>query len=73
MKKSIKKLSLNKKAISNLGETITGGTGSVSISITTINDPTAQTRCFICPVYPTTDPIDPFDPIDFPNDTFRAR
>ncbi len=51
MKKSLKKLALNKKAVSNLHEMIKGG-GRASGSIHTINDPTANTGCFDCP--PTT-------------------
>lgn len=50
MKKNLKKLALNKKAVSNLREMIKGGKASGSIH--TINDPTANTGCFDCP--PTT-------------------
>jgi len=49
MKRNLKKLALNKKAVSNLGEMIKGGTGGISVSIKTLTDPTADTRCFICP------------------------
>lgn len=49
MKKSLKKLALNKKAVSNLHGMIKGGLREASGSIDTINDPTANTGCFDCP------------------------
>ncbi|WP_164484233.1 hypothetical protein [Kordia zhangzhouensis] len=51
MKKSLQKLSLNKKAVSSLTSTIKGGLRRAGDGLPT-NDPTANTRCFDCP--PTT-------------------
>ncbi|MGH1385405.1 hypothetical protein [Kordia sp.] len=51
MKKNLKKLALNKKAVSNLTEKIKGGLRKEGDSFPT-NDPTANTGCFDCP--PTT-------------------
>ena len=53
MKKSIQKLSLNKKAVSNLTATIKGGLRKPDDSFPT-TDPTAQTFCYWCP------PPDPY-------------
>jgi len=50
MKKSLKKLALNKKAVSSLSETIKGG--RLRQATISTNDPTANTFCFDCP--PTT-------------------
>jgi len=47
MKKGLKKLSLNKKAVSNLSEIIKGGRRQIATFPT--NDPTANTGCFDCP------------------------
>jgi hypothetical protein len=47
MKKSLKKLALNKKAVSSLTEKITGGLRRQDDAPTT--DPTKNTRCFDCP------------------------
>ncbi|MEM6719486.1 MAG: hypothetical protein AAF611_09240 [Bacteroidota bacterium] len=62
MKKNLKKLELNKKSVSDLSGQVKGGLASISINdktITTLTTsatgPTAQTRCYICPV------DDPFD------------
>jgi hypothetical protein len=52
MKKNQKKLTLQKKAISNLSDLVKGGLARASRSITTTTDPTANTGCFDCP--PTT-------------------
>lgn len=52
MKKNLKKLALNKKAVSYLSDMVKGGLDKVSRGITTTNDPTANTGCFDCP--PTT-------------------
>lgn len=55
MKKNLKKLALNKKAVSNLSEEIKGGAFSrqyddTSDTFTTgPTGPTAQTLCFDCP------------------------
>lgn len=51
MKRNLKKLDLNKKAVSNLSDLIKGGLRE-SHSISTIGDPTKNTGCFDCP--PTT-------------------
>ena len=70
MKKSIKKLTLNKKAVSNLSK-VSGGLAAPPTNTggpLTCTDPTALTWCYICPV----DPIDPFDPFG-PADPFRKR
>ena len=50
MKKNLKKLALNKKAVSNLSEMIKGGMRRIATFPT--DDPTANTGCFDCP--PTT-------------------
>ncbi|MEM6719485.1 MAG: hypothetical protein AAF611_09235 [Bacteroidota bacterium] len=58
MKKSIKKLELNKKSVSDLSGQVKGGYGkdtTITTITTTATGPTAQTRCYICPV------DDPFD------------
>jgi hypothetical protein len=47
MKKSLKKLALNKKAVSNLAVKISGGLAAGKTFPT--NDPTANTGCFDCP------------------------
>lgn len=54
MKKSLKKLALNKKSVSNLSEKVKGGLqrqdDDTSDTYTTgPTGPTAQTLCFICP------------------------
>jgi hypothetical protein len=48
MKRNLKKLALNKKAVSNLSEIIKGGRRRVGGTFPT-DDPTANTRCFDCP------------------------
>lgn len=57
MKKSIKKLSLNKKSVSDLSTELKGGLGSITIEDKTSDTyttgptgPTAMTMCYICPV-----------------------
>jgi len=50
MKKSLKKLSLNKKIVSNLAKKTTGGRVTRPIDPITSTDPTKQTWCYICPV-----------------------
>ncbi|MBC8754369.1 hypothetical protein H2O64_06780 [Kordia sp. YSTF-M3] len=45
MKKSLKKLALNKKAVSSLTEKINGGLRREAPT----TDPTENTRCFDCP------------------------
>ncbi|MEM6719484.1 MAG: hypothetical protein AAF611_09230 [Bacteroidota bacterium] len=59
MKKSIKKLELNKKAVSNLTAKKIGGADSGrSNDFLSCTDTTLLTWCYFCPV----DPIDlPFD------------
>lgn len=54
MKKSIKKLQLNKKAVSNLSESVKGGLRQDPFDPKDPFDPTANTWCYICP----DDPID---------------
>lgn len=56
MKKSIKKLSLNKKAVSNLTVKLTGGLRRADNTggPLTCTDPTARTFCYYCP------PPDPY-------------
>jgi len=50
MKKSLKKLALNKKAVSSLTEKIKGGFERQQDTINgSTTDPTANTRCFDCP------------------------
>lgn len=51
MKKNLKKLALNKKAVSSLTSQIRGGfarAGKTSGPLT-CTDPTARTLCYICP------------------------
>ena len=53
MKKSLKKLSLNKKSVSDLSSKLKGGRrrDDTSDTFTTgPTGPTAQTMCYICPV-----------------------
>ncbi|WP_156168446.1 hypothetical protein [Kordia zhangzhouensis] len=51
MKKNIKKLSLNKKAVSSLGEKVVGGLRKAENTggPLTCTDPTARTFCYYCP------------------------
>ncbi len=53
MKKSLKKLSLGKKSVSNLSVKIKGGfkkpDDTFDTQTTGPTGPTAMTRCFICP------------------------
>lgn len=52
MKKSLKKLELNKKSVSNLSQQLKGGRRDTIKTIDTVlttTDPTAQTLCYICP------------------------
>lgn len=55
MKKSVRKLALNKKSVSDLSLKIKGGfrdadsNKTIDTIITTQTGPTAQTLCFICP------------------------
>ncbi|PTX64034.1 hypothetical protein C8N46_101644 [Kordia periserrulae] len=51
MKKSIKKLSLNKKAVSSLSSEITGGLRRADNTggPLTCTDPTLLTHCYHCP------------------------
>lgn len=65
MKKSLKKLALNKKAVSNLTiKTIGGAAPGKSDDILSCTDPTKLTWCYHCPAdpikVPTGDPIDTF-------------
>ncbi|MEM6719487.1 MAG: hypothetical protein AAF611_09245 [Bacteroidota bacterium] len=72
MKKNLKKLELNKKAISNLTHKINGGAASTfneTFLVACTNNPTALTWCYICPIDPiktidTVAPIDTVVPID---------
>lgn len=50
MKKSLKKLALNKTAVSDLTDQVKGGRPGSVIIIKTSTDPTAMTWCYICPV-----------------------
>ncbi|KAB8151186.1 hypothetical protein EZY14_019640 [Kordia sp. TARA_039_SRF] len=52
MKKSIKKLALNKKAVSNLSMEKIGGRAAQSNDILSCTDPTKLTWCYHCPVDP---------------------
>ena len=54
MKKNLAKLSLNKKAVSNLSLHKIGGRAGKSDDILSCTDPTKLTWCYHCPV----DPID---------------
>ncbi|PTX64035.1 hypothetical protein C8N46_101645 [Kordia periserrulae] len=58
MKKSLKKLALNKKAVSNLSLEKIGGRAAQSNDILSCTDPTKLTWCYYCPK----------DPIDVPSE-----
>ncbi|WP_430410630.1 hypothetical protein [Kordia sp.] len=53
MKKSLKKLTLNKKSVSDLSQKVKGGfkqeNKTLDTILTTDTGPTALTMCYICP------------------------
>lgn len=49
MKKSLKKLALNKKAVSSLTVKVIGGRAGNTGGPLTCTDPTLRTLCFDCP------------------------
>ncbi|MGH1385403.1 hypothetical protein [Kordia sp.] len=62
MKKSLKKLALNKKAVSSLTVKTIGGRAGKSDDILSCTDPTKLTWCYHCPADPIDYPTDPADP-----------
>ena len=62
MKKSLKKLALNKKAVSSLTvQTIGGRAAGKSDDILSCTDPTKLTLCYHCPADPIDVPSGPSD------------